>query len=106
MTYITKREVLLEKDKPLKSFMKRSCFPPQKPSSRHYELVERFCFPSGIILQIDDAVKKKIEPQNKLFITCKNLAKFTGSWRRFNLFSTYSLEFRLILSSIEKNEEY
>lgn len=86
MTYITKREVLLEKDKPLKSLIKQSCFPPQKPSSGHYELVERFFFPSGIILQIVDAVKKKIEPQNKLFITCKNLAKFTGSWRRFNFF--------------------
>lgn len=86
MTYITKREVLLEKDKPLKSFMKRSCFPPQKPSSRHYELVERFCLPSGIISQIVDAVKKKMELQNKLFITCKNLAKITGSWRRFNFF--------------------
>ncbi|XP_061188005.1 putative nuclease HARBI1 [Saccostrea echinata] len=69
MAYIIMREILQENDKPLRRervFRDRSQV---LDTMSDYELIERYRFPSNVILTLVDAVKKDIEPK-----TCRSYA--------------------------------
>lgn len=70
MVNISVREILLEKDKPLKSLWSNRIYCDKSQVLNTLStcaLIERYRFPSDVISQIVNAVKKNIEPQGCVY---------------------------------------
>lgn len=89
MTSIIIREILPEKKQTFKKFMKRSAVGSLRGLASLLMLFHKLLMLSKGILNL------------KLYISCINIAKITGSMRRSNDFFTNILEFLLIVSSLE-----